>query len=389
MAATPLTSMPPPREAWRAVTHRDPDLDGAFVYAVRTTGVYCRPSCPSRRPRRENVSFFATADDAEAAGYRACARCGPSARARGSAVARAAAYLDAHLDERVTLEALARHVALSPWHLQRTFRRALGVSPRAYQDARRLAGFRSRVRAGEAVGAATYAAGYGSSRGLYESARAGLGMTPGAYRRGGAGQRVRFETVTSPLGRLLVGATARGVCAVALGDDDAALEAGLRAEFPRADVARDAAGLRPWVEAVLERVRGAPGDPALPIDLRGTAFQLRVWSALRSIPRGETRSYGEIAAAVGAPRAWRAVARACATNPVAIVVPCHRVVRGDGQPGGYRWGAARKRGLLEVERAAVTAAGSTRSSNALSPAPPATRRHRPAGASARARAGPG
>jgi AraC family transcriptional regulator, regulatory protein of adaptative response / methylated-DNA-[protein]-cysteine methyltransferase len=246
--------------AWSAVLARDRARDGAFVYAVRTTGVYCRPSCPSRRPRRENVSFFATAAGAEQAGYRACARCGPGAGrdAARQAVERAVAILEARPDRRVALGELARLVGMSPFHLQRTFRRTLGVSPRAFQDALRLARFKSRVRQGEPVGLATYEAGYGSSRGLYESARAGLGMTPAAYRRGGQGERIRFATVPSDLGPLLVAATARGVCAVSLGADDAALEKGLRAEFPRAEVARDDAGVRPWVRAVVRRIEGAP-----------------------------------------------------------------------------------------------------------------------------------
>lgn len=340
----------PEDAAWRAVLARDRGRDGAFVYAVRTTGVYCRPSCPSRRPRRENVSFFATAAGAEQAGYRACARCGPAGgrAAAREAVERAVAILEARPDRRIALGELARRVGMSPFHLQRTFRQSLGVSPRAFQDALRLARFKSRVRQGEPVGLATYEAGYGSSRGLYESARAGLGMTPATYRKGGQGERIRFTTVSSELGRLLVAAAARGVCAVSLGTEDAALEKDLRAEFPRAEVARDDAGVRPWVRAVVRRLEGAPTP--LRADLRGTAFQLRVWAALRAIPYGETRSYGEVAAAIGEPGASRAVARACAANRLALVVPCHRVVRGDGGLGGYRWGLSRKRRILDRER---------------------------------------
>ena len=348
--ASPRDLLLPPDAAWRAVLGRDRSLDGSFVYAVRTTGVYCRPSCPSRRPRRENVAFFPAAADAEREGYRACGRCGPgsSLGAADRAVAAAAAYLETHLDARVTLRDLGRQVGMSPFHLQRTFRRLLGVSPRAFQDARRLARFREHVRRGESVGEATYAAGYGSSRGLYESARSGLGMTPAAYRRRGAGETVRFGTVATRLGRLLVAATERGICAVSMGDDDAALERSLRGEFERARVERDDAGIGRWLDAVARQVEGEPAA-ALPLDLRGTAFQLRVWKLLREIPPGETRSYGAVAAAAGDPRAARAVARACATNRVALLVPCHRVVRGGGEAGGYRWGAARKRKLLEAE----------------------------------------
>jgi AraC family transcriptional regulator of adaptative response/methylated-DNA-[protein]-cysteine methyltransferase len=346
-----LAQLPADQAAWRAVLDRDRSLDGSFVYAVRTTGVYCRPSCPSRRPLRENVSFFAAPADAERAGYRACARCGPSASggAASRAVELAAAFLEAHLDEQVTLRRLAAQVGQSPFHLQRTFRRLLGLSPRAFQAARRLQRFKAQVRGGEPVGLATYQAGFGSSRGLYESARAGLGMTPATYRRGGEGEHVRFGTLASPVGHLLVAGAARGVCAVYLGTDDSALERDLRAEFPRAHVERDDVGVRRWLRAVARQLQGgAPAD--LPLDLRGTAFQLRVWQALRAIPFGQTRSYGAVAAAVGAPRAARAVASACASNRLALLVPCHRVVRGGGDPGGYRWGARRKRRLLEAER---------------------------------------
>ncbi|HTN53523.1 MAG TPA: bifunctional DNA-binding transcriptional regulator/O6-methylguanine-DNA methyltransferase Ada [Anaeromyxobacter sp.] len=337
--------------AWRAVLRRDRSADGAFVYAVRTTGIYCRPSCPSRRPRRENVTFFPSPAEAERGGFRPCARCGPASRlAAERAVARAAAFLEERPEERVTLPALAAEVGLSPSHLQRTFRRVLGVSPRAFQDARRLARFKGLVRRGEPVGSAGYGAGYGSSRGLYESARAGLGMTPAAYRKGGEREAIRFGIVGTGLGRLLVAATGRGVCSVALGDSDAALEHELRGEFPRAGLERDDPGVARWTRAVVGRLEGAPGEE-LPLDLRGTAFQLRVWSALRQIPFGETRSYAAVARAVAAPRAARAVARACAANRVALLVPCHRVVRGGGELGGYRWGVERKRRLLEAEAA--------------------------------------
>jgi AraC family transcriptional regulator of adaptative response/methylated-DNA-[protein]-cysteine methyltransferase len=366
-SASPTPS-PSPDAAWRAVLTRDRALDAAFVYAVRTTGVYCRASCPSRRPRREHVTFFAGAADAEAAGYRACARSGPASPGprAARAIERAAAFLEAHLDERVTLAALAQRVGMSPFHLQRTFRRALGVSPRAYQDARRLSRFKQEVRAGVTVGEATYAAGYGSARGLYESARGGLGMTPATYRRGGRGEHIRFATAGTAAGQLLVAASERGVCAVNLGEDAAACERALRAEFPTAEVTRDEAGLAGWVEAVARQVAGSPA-PDLPLDLRGTAFQLKVWRALRDIPPGETRSYGQVAAAVGDAAAARAVARACATNRVALVVPCHRVVPAAGGAGGYRWGAARKQVLLEAEASRARApqaalAGSGRAS---------------------------
>lgn len=352
--ATAAAPTLPDEAAWQAVLEHDRARDGAFVYAVRTTGVFCRPSCPARRPRRENVAFFAAPADAERAGFRACARCGPGSppAASARAVERAAAYLEARLEERVTLAQLSRAVGLSPFHLQRTFQRLLGLSPRAFQEARRLDRFRRLVRAGESVGSATYGAGFGSSRGLYQSARAGLGMTPAAYRSGGERETIRYGTAATPLGRLLVARTGRGVCAVALGDGDEGLERELRTEFPRARLERDDRGVGRWLRAVAGQVEG--GAPAeLPLDLRGTAFQLRVWKALRDIPRGETRSYGAVASAMGAPRGARAVARACATNRLALLVPCHRVVRGGGDLGGYRWGLPRKRRVLKAEAAAV------------------------------------
>jgi len=269
-------------------------------------------------------------------------------------VERAVAYLDAHLEERVTLAVLARAVGASPFHLQRIFTRAMGVSPRAYQESRRLAAFKARVRGGEDLGAASYGAGFGSSRGLYESARGGLGMTPGVYRKGGRGARIRFTVAASALGAVLVATTARGVCAVRLGVDERALERALRAEFPEATLERDDEGLHAAVREVLRAASGEPAGATLPLDLRGTAFQLRVWRALRAIPSGETTTYGALARTLGMPGASRAVGAACAANGVALLVPCHRVVRDGGALGGYRWGVRRKRRLLACERAAAS-----------------------------------
>lgn len=371
----PTTDQParagaPPRafsedEAWAAVLGRDRGFDGAFIYAVRTTGVYCRPSCPSRRPRRENVVFLRTAEAAEREGFRACHRCHPGSTAGTPAERRirlALEYIDAHVDEPIALATLARKVGLSPFHLQRTFKQRIGLSPRAYQNAKRLERFKARLQVGDIVSKATYEAGFGSSRGAYEQAGAGLGMTPGAYRRGGSGLRIRFTTVRSGLGRVLVGATERGVCAVALGGDESGLEAELRREFPNALIERDDSAVREWVDPIVRHLEGAHPGLAVPLDLQGTAFQLRVWKALQEIPPGETRSYGEVAAAIGRPSAARAVARACASNRAALVVPCHRVVREGGALGGYRWGSDRKRRLLERE--AETAARSAAVSGA-------------------------
>lgn len=344
-----------PEEAWTAVLARDPRRADGLLYAVTTTGVYCRPGCASRTPRRENVRFFATPAEAEAAGFRACRRCRPD-RDRPSAaragVERAREYLEAHLDETVTLERLARAVHVSAYHLQRTFKRYLGLTPREYVEARRAERLKERLREGDTVSRATFEAGYGSASRVYEQAGPRLGMTPGAYRGGGRGERIRFATAETPLGRVLVAATARGVCAVALGDDEAALEDGLRREYPRARIEPAADGLREWVEAIASSLDGAAEPLPVPLDVRATAFQQRVWKALREIPYGSTRSYREVAEAIGQPAAARAVARACASNPAALVIPCHRVVRGDGAPGGYRWGAERKRRLLEREAGA-------------------------------------
>ena len=339
--------------AWAAVSAKDARWDGRFVYAVRTTRIYCRPSCPSRRPRPENVRFFARPTDAEAEGFRACRRCDPTATeapTANAAVLRARAVIDANPDAPLTLRSLADAAGLSPTQLQRAFTRAVGLSPRAYQESRRMTTLRSRLRAGTTVSRATLDSGYGSTSRVYERADATLGMTPGAYRRGGAGERVGFTIVETSLGRLMVATTARGVCSVALGDDDAELERALRTELPRADVERDDASLAPTVAALVAQLQGDRGELTVRLDVRGTAFQWKVWQALRGIPRGETRSYAEVAASLGMPTAARAVARACASNQVALVIPCHRVVRGDGGMGGYRWGVARKEALLERER---------------------------------------
>jgi len=340
--------MPDPETAWAAVLNRDALRDGSFVYAVSSTGVYCRPSCGSRRPRRERVSFFPGAPQAEAAGYRACLRCG---KENGAAerVERARRYLDNHADERVTLSDLARVAGLSPFYLQRTFQRIVGLTPKAYASARRTERFKRSLKNRDDVTSAIYDAGFGSSSRAYESADQRLGMTPSAYRRGGEGMRIGYAIVESPLGRLLVGATERGVCSVALGDEDEALLRELRREYPRAQVHAAADGLREAVAAVVQYLEGRSPELQLPLDVTATAFQWRVWTALQRIPYGSTRSYAAIAAEIGRPQAVRAVARACASNRVALLIPCHRAVRKTGALGGYRWGISRKAELLERE----------------------------------------
>lgn len=339
---------------WQAVAARDPQWDGVFVYGVPSTRIYCRPTCPSRRPKRPGVRFFAAAAAAEAQGFRACRRCHPAAAAAVpppiDRVRRVCAAIAAHPDERVTLAVLARAVNVDPHHLLRTFKQVLGISPREYADAVRLGCLRTGLRAGNGVAAATYDAGYGSGSRVYERAPSTLGMTPAAYASGGKGVHVRYMMTGSPLGRMLVAATDRGICAVKLGEDDRTLESDLRREYPAAAISPDDSELAQWVSAVLDSLSPGAPDPRLPTDVRATAFQRLVWRELQRIPRGATRSYREIARRIGRPSAARAVARACASNPVALLVPCHRVVREDGALGGYHWGIQRKRALLDAER---------------------------------------
>lgn len=340
---------------WRGVLDHDRRLDGAFVYGVRTTGIYCRPSCPSRRPKRRTaVRFFPHPDAAERAGFRACRRCHPREAAAADPwierVRRACEYIGANPERQTRLAALAARLRCSPHHLQRTFKRIAGLSPKQYAEACRSGRVRQRLKEGRPVADALYDAGYGSSSRLYERAPAELGMTPAAYRNGGAGARIQYTIADSPLGRLLVAATPRGVCSVKLGDGDRTLEAELRREYAAAEIARDERRLAPVVRAILAHLSGRQPHLDLPVDVRATAFQRRVWQELTAIPYGATRSYGEIARRLGNPNASRAVARACATNPVAVIVPCHRVVQQDGGVGGYRWGIPRKEALLARER---------------------------------------
>jgi AraC family transcriptional regulator, regulatory protein of adaptative response / methylated-DNA-[protein]-cysteine methyltransferase len=337
---------------WQAVLDRDAALDGEFVFAVSSTGVYCRPSCAAKRPRSENVAFFRDPAEAEKAGYRACLRCRPRAvgNAQAEMVKAVCRYIEQHLDEPVTLTRLGREFRQSPFHLQRTFKAVLGITPRAYADSCRVNQFKRNLQAGHSVTRAMYDAGYSSSSRVYERAAGQLGMTPDKYRRGAIAAPVRYTIGKSPLGRMLLAATDKGVCAVQFADSDEELEHGLRHEFPFASRRRDDAGLAAWKKALLERMRGEKLNSSLPLDIQATAFQRRVWEYLQSIPFGETRSYGEVAKGIGQPTAARAVARACATNPVAVAIPCHRVVREDGVSSGYRWGMERKETLLEMER---------------------------------------
>jgi AraC family transcriptional regulator of adaptative response/methylated-DNA-[protein]-cysteine methyltransferase len=349
---------------WARVRARDGDADGQFVYAVKTTGVFCRPSCPARPARPENVAFFADGAQAEAAGFRACLRCRPlAAEGRDPMTARVealAAFIRAHADEPLPLSRLAAEAALSPFHLQRGFKAVLGVSPRQFQAAERLKAFKARLRAGDSVLGATFEAGYGSTSRVYEQLDGSLGMTPSAYRAGGAGESLRHAVRETALGPLMMAATERGVCFVQFGDSAEALIGQLRSEFPNADLepaGPDAdAPLGAWMTALDDHLSRAGPRPDLPLDLRGTAFQLRVWRFLLSVKAGEVVSYAELAAGVGSPRAVRAAASACARNRVAVLIPCHRALRADGGLGGYRWGLDRKRALLDAERTSAASA---------------------------------
>ena len=341
-------------QLWQAVVAKDARFDGQFVFAVSSTGVYCRPSCPSRRAHRERVKFFELPEAAEQAGFRACLRCQPR-RARVmdpqiELVQRVCVLLNSNESETLGLAELATQAGVSPFHLQRTFKRVMGISPRQYLAARKIDNFKTLVRKGESVTGALYESGFNSSSRLYEHASEELGMTPATYSRGGRGVNISYTIAASPLGRLLVAVTERGVCAVRMADNDTELEKSLADEFPHAQIQRDDSALRETVQKILNHLEKNEPRLDLPLDIKATAFQRQVWEQLRAIPYGETVSYGDVAKALGKPGAVRAVGRACATNPVALVIPCHRVVREDKTLGGYRWGLDRKQKLLEHER---------------------------------------
>jgi AraC family transcriptional regulator, regulatory protein of adaptative response / methylated-DNA-[protein]-cysteine methyltransferase len=359
-----MNSMTTPRHSessddparWTAVLDRDRRADGRFVYGVQSTGIYCRPSCPSRRPRRDRVRFFDAPEAARAAGFRACKRCGPDTIAPVvdpwvDKIRRACVYLS-NVEGHPSLATLAARLGGSPYHLQRNFKRLVGVSPREYAEAIRLRKVKGRLRQAGDITGAMLEAGYGSSSRFYERAVPKLGMAPSAYRRGGAGMSIAYTVVDAPnaaLGRLLVAATPRGVCAVTMGASDAELVRALSREYPAAAITADAGALGAWTTAILAHLSGRAPRLDLPLDVQATAFQWQVWQALAAIPYGETRTYSQVASSIGMPTAARAVARACATNPVALAIPCHRVVPAAGGHGGYRWGVARKKALLKVE----------------------------------------
>jgi AraC family transcriptional regulator of adaptative response/methylated-DNA-[protein]-cysteine methyltransferase len=338
---------------YEAILQRRQTSDGLFFTAVTSTKIYCRPSCPSRTPLRKNVRFFRTADEAEAAGFRACKRCRPRDPMRSdAALVKAICRTLDQREKSPTLAELSREFGVSLFHLQRTFTKVTGLSPRKYAEARRTDRLKTTLRNGNGVTSAVYAAGYGSSSRVYEKAAAQLGMTPASYGRGGAGMRIGYTITTCSYGRLLVAATERGVSAVKFGDRDETVLEALHAEYPAAEIARDDTSMRRWVEGVIEAVEGRAEQAQLPLDILATAFRRRVWDALRAIPRGETRTYSQIARAVGSPKAARAVGNACHVNPVAVVIPCHRVVAEGGGLGGYAYGLETKKKLLASEGAA-------------------------------------
>ena len=342
-------------QRWRIVTARDARYDGRFVYGVRSTGIFCRPSCPSRRAARRHVVFFDGATAARARGFRACRRCLPESGAGADPllgkVLLVCRHIASHPAESSPLAVLAQLAGLSPHHFQRRFKRIVGVTPRQYADEVRLGIVRVQLKEARNVTDALYEAGYGSSSRLYERAPSLLGMTPAAYRFGARGESIRYTIAASPVGRILVAATTRGICRVLLNDSVAALTAGLKRDYPSAEIRRDDAALGKWARAIRDDLDGRAPLAGLPLDIRATAFQRKVWELLQKIPRGQTRSYSEIARAAGKPRAARAVGTACGLNPVALIIPCHRVVREDGSLGGYGWGIDRKKKLLDLEQA--------------------------------------
>lgn len=336
---------------WHASLARDAHADGTFFLAVRSTRIYCRPSCPARRPLRSNVTFFRTPAEAEQHGYRACRRCRPNEIfGPGALVARAARYLAEMEEENLRLSALAARLGTSTGTLRRAFQRVTGLTPRDLSAALRLAKFKKLLRAGKNITDALYETGYGSSSRVYERSNAQLGMTPATYRQGGRGMKIGYTFAKSPLGKVLVAGTPRGISAVYLGDAEHTLITELRKEYPKAEIAPAGDSFQRWVKEIVGRVEGQPPRMDLPLDLQATAFQRRVWQELQRIPRGTTRTYSQVARALGRPKSVRAVARACASNPVSIVVPCHRVIREDGNLAGYRWGLPRKEQLLAQER---------------------------------------
>lgn len=337
---------------WRAVKTNDARFDGIFFLGVKTTGIYCKPSCRARLPKRENVAFYDTVEAAETNGFRACMRCRPqqveSLDPQIVKIMKACELIES--DEIFSLEILASELDLSPYHLQRSFKEMIGVSPKKYSEAKRMEKFKNELRDGSDVVTAMYDAGFGSSSRLYEKASENLGMTPIVYKKGGKGMKINYTATDCELGRILVGRTIKGLCFVAFADDDASLEENLKKEYPNAEIVKDAKGLKEFVDEILKHLSGKKKRLDLPLDIQATAFQMQVWDLLRKIPYGETVSYSRIAEKLGDRKKVRAVAQACASNRVAVVIPCHRVIGSNGKLSGYRWGIARKERLLKQEK---------------------------------------
>lgn len=353
-----MQALPPPDSRWQAVVRRDRQADGVFVYAVKTTGVYCRPSCPSRTAKRENVEFFESNAQAAAAGYRACKRCRPEALSqeqRRQALAIQACRTIEQSAVALPLAALARQAGLSPHHFHRIFKEVVGLTPKEYCKSVRAGRVAASLQSAPSVTEAIYAAGFNSAGRFYEESGALLGMAPATYRKGAPGEHIRYAVAPCALGQIMVAATRKGVCAIEFGEAQPDLVERLRQRFPAAQLEPADAAFRVWVDRVLAYLEQPQGALHLPLDVRGTAFQHRVWQALRGIPAGQTASYAELARRIGQPKAHRAVARACASNPVAVAIPCHRVVCGDGNLSGYRWGVERKAALLRKEGVAEVA----------------------------------
>lgn len=336
---------------WQAIQQKDARFEGLFFTCVKTTKIFCKPTCTARLPKRENVEFSRTWQEAENKGFRACLRCQPKSKIfvnpQVEIVLQACELLEN--EENMSLENLANELKISAYHLQRTFKEIIGVSPKKYAENIRLEKFKSEIKQGSDVITAMYESGYGSSSRLYENITDKLGMTPKTYKRGGKGMKIEYAITNCELGKMLVARTEKGVCAVTFGDDENYLFEKLAAEYPNAEIGKNETNLKEYVHAILQNLSGKNKRIVLPIDVQATAFQMQVWEALRKIPYGETLSYKQVAENLGNPKAVRAVARACATNRVAVVIPCHRVVGSNGSLSGYRWGIERKKKLLETE----------------------------------------
>jgi AraC family transcriptional regulator of adaptative response/methylated-DNA-[protein]-cysteine methyltransferase len=345
-------------KCWESVQKRDRAQDGKFFFGVLTTGVFCRPSCPARQPLRKNVRFYETPAEAEHDGLRPCLRCRPlasiGADPNTERIREICRYIETHSDQELRLADLARMARLSPFHFQRSFKAIAGVTPRQYVETSRLGKLKGNLRKSRDVTEAVYDAGYGSSSRVYERADTRLGMTPNQYRQGGRNLTITHVSIESPMGLMMMAATDRGVCFVRFGESEAALLEELKREYPQSKIESMKKPYHPdfekWMAALTRHLEGNQPHLDLPLDIRATVFQMRVWHYLQSIPYGEVQSYGEVASGIGQPSATRAVANACAANPVAVVIPCHRVIRGTGELGGYRWGIARKRVLIDRER---------------------------------------